>query len=429
MQYRTAICQPDAAHKGVLHPFSVPLGGASGPSLEKPFDGGGSVRLVLGAGQEVEHTASRRSGPRRWLRAAVWLIAAGLHPRAGATTQRVAEDLAGRMDFDTGHVRYCLDETAARLGVSRATVKRHVKVLRELGALAWLVHGTKTNIRRVLGMPGYAGTATVYAAVIPPVYDHAMGHRLVGAGYAARIVVEHPAGPVDNSAGRIADAPPSLSVVKEERKVEVESGLKNTSRERASRPTASTSSISCQGQRRSSDGGVGRRSPAQVARDCWIAAQVRPRVNWTQPERSLRRLAFALRPLIDRGLGVHDIVAELHSWLLLWRPARPAAYIRAQLAEHAAQEAARAAAVHPLDNAAWRAWDEQRTGAVAAAGGGARTDGDRRAAREIAWANPAVVGDHLAEYGPDDTLDLYGARLTSLAERFAASGAAFTARW
>ncbi|WP_331622464.1 cell wall protein [Streptomyces sp.] len=356
----------------------------------------------------------------------VWLIAAGLHPRAGATTQRVAEDLAGRMDYDTGHVRYCLDETAARLGVNRATVKRHIKVLRELGTLAWLVHGTRTNIRRALGMPGYAGTATVYAAVIPPVYDHAMGHRLVGAGYTARIVVEHTAGPVDNSPVENLDAPPSLSVVKEERKMKVEGGWNYTSR--ASRPTASTSPT----RKRSSSAGAPRRSPAQVARDCRIAAQVRPRVNWTQSERNLRRLAFALRPLIDQGMDVHDITAELHSWLLLWRPARPAAYIRAQLAEQAAQESVAAAATAPMDNSEWRAWaeaDALRQMEAALNQTPLRTDEDRGMAREYAWHDPQIVTDHITDHGVDDALDLYGSRLVSLAESLTASGVQFTARW
>ncbi|RIH58097.1 hypothetical protein D3C59_37350, partial [Streptomyces sp. SHP22-7] len=143
-----------------------------------------------GADQEVERTQSRQSGPRKWLRAVEWLIAAGLHGRANATTRRIAEDLAARMDYDTGHVRYCLDETVTRTGVSKASVKRHVGYLRELGALAWVQHGTRTNIRRAMGLKGYAATATIYAAVIPAVYDHAMGHRIIGAGYTARIVID-----------------------------------------------------------------------------------------------------------------------------------------------------------------------------------------------------------------------------------------------
>lgn len=136
-------------------------------TLEHVCDSGPQAGPVHGDAQEIQHTASRRTGPRRWLRAVEWLIAAGQHPRANATTLAIAQDLKARMDYDTGHARYCLEETAGRLRIDKSTVKRHVSYLRELGALAWVVHGTKTNVRRALGMSGYAATATVYAAVIP----------------------------------------------------------------------------------------------------------------------------------------------------------------------------------------------------------------------------------------------------------------------
>lgn len=216
--------------------------GASAPGdsrLISPLSGGTpcpETTLVRGtAGQSIDHTASRRSGPRRWLRAVQWLIGAGLHPKANATTRRVADDLADRMDYTTGHVRYCLDEMAARLEVSRATVKRHIGYLRELGALAWVQHGTRINIRRVMGLKGYAATATVYAAVIPAAYDHAMGHRIVGSGYSARIVIDQRARPaipaqqtrklvdnppVDNPASEGLE-PPSLTWVEEDGKLKV----------------------------------------------------------------------------------------------------------------------------------------------------------------------------------------------------------------
>ncbi|MFE6126694.1 cell wall protein [Streptomyces sp. NPDC056437] len=254
-----------------------------------------------------------------------WLIAAGHHPRATATTLRVAEDLANRMDYDTGHVRYCMQETAARLGIDKSTVKRHVAILRELGALAWVVHGTKTNIRRALGLGGYAGTATVYAAVIPAVYDHAMGHRIIGTGYEARIVIHQR--PVDNSPADKACAPPSLTVVKEVGQVQVDGGFKDTPRKGAVRSTASTPRP--QNEKRSNDQGA-RRTAAQVARGIWITRQVRARVNWTQTER-LRRLEYVLRPWTDAGMDADSITAELHSWMLTWRPQRPADYIRTRL--------------------------------------------------------------------------------------------------
>ncbi|MCP9213288.1 hypothetical protein [Streptomyces cucumeris] len=60
-------------------------------------------------------------------------------------------------------------------------------------------------------------------------------------------------------------------------------------------------------------------------------------MTWAQRE-SLRRLAFALRPLIDRGLDGVQIAAELHGMCMGWRPANPAAYIQVALARDAQRE-------------------------------------------------------------------------------------------
>lgn len=290
-------------------------------------------------------------------------------------TPAVARDLAGRMDYRLGTVLYDLEGTAARCGVSTATVKRHVRVLRELGALVWQRHGSKRNLR----LPGrpYAGTATIYAAAIPPVFDKAMGHRLEGVGYEARVcgvtdrgrgrAVEEActaARPVDNSGasgpssgGR---APHSPGFRHDVPKVDTSGRLNYTSRERATSATASTpqgltgssdGSGQVGGRRRGDRPGRSKRSarppksgncppkrhPLQVARDIGVARQVRPLVAWTQRE-GLRRLAFALRPLIDRGLDAHNIAAELHSWWLDWRPACPAAYIKAELERRGERE-------------------------------------------------------------------------------------------
>ncbi|MFJ4774270.1 hypothetical protein ACIP88_35045 [Streptomyces uncialis] len=68
-----------------------------------------------------------------------------------------------------------------------------------------------------------------------------------------------------------------------------------------------------------------------------MTRQVRARVNWTQTA-PLRRLEFVLRPFTTAGWDADMISAELHSWMLTWRPARPAEYIRAQLAKRAAVE-------------------------------------------------------------------------------------------
>ncbi|MFD7867787.1 cell wall protein [Streptomyces sp. NPDC059783] len=228
----------------------------------------------------------------------------------------MARDLAKRMDYRLGFVLYDLEGTAARCGVSVATVKRHVRVLRELGALVWQRHGSKRNLH----LPGraYAGTATIYAATVPAVYDAAMGHWLDGTGYGARVVGVARTG---RRAG--GPAPHSLRPRPHAPTDDVREGGKDTLRARAHvrasrrRPSA--------------------RHPLQVARDIAVARQVRPLVGWTQGE-GLRRLAFALRPLIDRGAGVQEIAAQLHAWWLDWRPARPAAYITAELRRRADRE-------------------------------------------------------------------------------------------
>ncbi|NED90944.1 cell wall protein, partial [Streptomyces sp. SID11233] len=100
-----------------------------------------------------------------------------------------------------------------------------------------------------------------------------------------------------------------------------------------------------------------------------------PLVNWVQGT-PLRKLAFALRPLIDQGLDVQRIVLRLDDWAYGWKPGwRPTntpALIAARIrrdAEEAArsaaaaeearrEEEARAAAPHPMDNPEWRAWVE-----------------------------------------------------------------------
>ncbi|MFG3532739.1 cell wall protein [Streptomyces sp. NPDC047917] len=359
----------------------------------------------------------------------VWLVEAGLHPKAGAWILPVARDLAARMDYGLGSVMYDLEGTARRTGTSTATVKRHVQILRELGALAWRRHGSKAN----LNLPGraYTATATIYAAVIPPVFDAAMGHRLAGAGYEARVCGMTVAGreraaaesaarsearrsrqprtgcrsaarrgagvrgaaPVDNSAvdnrSSKAREPHSLGRYHRSPEVQVESGCKDTSRQRASRRTTSPSAG------KSSSNGQGlRRTARQVQRGIWITRQVRARVQWTQGVR-LRRLEFVLRPLIDAGLDADTIAAELHSWMLTWRPACPAEYIRVRLAKQATAE-------HVAAELEAEGWDEQEASGTLTASkpGLVRSVLDGLAAGMAAYsARQAVLGlDDLTDH-------------------------------
>jgi hypothetical protein len=364
----------------------------------------------------VACTASRRSGPRRWLRAVAWLIAAGLHGRANATTLRVAEDLAARMDYDTGHARYCMLETAARLGIDKATVKRHVSYLRELGALAWVQHGTRTNVRPMLGLGGYAATATVYAAVIPPSYDHAMGHRIVGSGYNARIIVDLQGQqkPVDNppvdNPGSESLAPPSLTVVKEESQVDLVGGFNYTSQARPPKNPIPHQSSQIDGRRRTA---------TDVQKASQTVRLVRALVNWTQSV-PLRRLEFVLRPWTDRGWDGLRIADELNGMCsgMRWKPKNPVAFIRARIAVDARQQQELAQAVAWEDSTAAREMADLASLAALFAPAAPepepeRTDDDRRAARMDWNIWPEVI----AHFDDDelDAIDLYGKPLVDFA--------------
>jgi hypothetical protein len=433
---RTPSCQLGASPTPVSRVISPRTGDTECPQptrdtrtpttvFEQAIDySAGRVALVRGADQEVARTASRRSGPRGWLRAVRWLIAAGCHSRANATTQLVADDLAARMDYTTGHVRYCLDEMVARLGISKASIKRHIGYLRELGALAWVQHGTRTNIRRLMGLKGYAATATVYAAVIPPVYDHAMGHRIIGSGYTARIVIDQrgqqPAIPsprtpdpvdnpaVDNSAGTGLE-PPSLTWLRKEGKVQVESGSNYTSQARLAKSRIPHQSSSINGRHRTA---------ADVEKAGRTVRLVRALVNWTQSV-PLRRLEYVLRPWTDRGWDALRIADELHGMCsgVRWKPSRPDAFIRARIAADIQHQEELAQAVAWEDSTAYR-----NLTSLAALFGSAepkpepeprRTDEDRLRAR-MDWSIWPEVLDHMAE-DPDDALDLYGKRLIDFA--------------
>ncbi|WP_405809195.1 hypothetical protein OG524_04710 [Streptomyces sp. NBC_01520] len=131
-----------------------------------------------------------------------------------------------------------------------------------------------------------------------------------------------------------------------------------------------------------------------MQRGIWITRQVRARVQWTQGVR-LRRLEYVLRPLLDAGLDADTIAAELHSWMLTWRPTRPAEYIRVQLAKQVSSE-------HTADQCeAAEGWNEEEaSGALAAS----RPDLVRSVLDGLA-AGLAAYSATQAERGLDDLGD------------------------
>lgn len=389
--------------------------------------------LVRGtASQHIDHTASRRSGPRKWLRAVQWLIAAGLHPKANATTMRIAEDLAARMDYDLGHVLYGMDAMAERLDLDPSNVRRHVRYLRELGALAWVTRGTRANSRRGKGQEGYAGTATVYAAVIPASFDHAMGHQVIGSGYTARIVVHLSSRPtpVDNSSeGAVDNSPerscalPSLTVVKEESQVQMVGGVTTTAaRSQQTRPTKTSSrkkratilgaTVTAAGMQLGDKLAKAIRRRVPWARRAthdqlrWVCADMGEQ-QWTEDQ--------AVRFAVDAG--------HAHRAGFGWDPSRPHRLIAMELQTHRAQQQddqamqdALAQAVAWEDSTAYRQMQAARALFDIPAEPEQepeRTDDDRRRAR-MNWDNWPDVLDHFEE-DELDAIDLYGKKLVNFA--------------
>ncbi|MFJ8677184.1 hypothetical protein [Streptomyces sp. NPDC093589] len=377
--------------------------------------------LVLrGEEQEIAATLSRRTGPRRWVRSVTWLISAGLHPRANATTLRVAEDLASRMDYDLGHVLYDLEGTAARLGVDRATVKRHVKYLRELGALAFVVHGTQLNSRRARGLNGYAATATTYAATIPPRFDHAMGHRLIGTGYEARIVIDHrDQTPVDNE-GR---APLSLTVDKEVGKQKVVGGRTTTGKPAATDSTPTTKTASSKkratilGNRISA---AGAQLADQLARTLrsrfpWLRRATHDQVRWICADMGER--SWTEQQAINFASDAADACRGAGH---LWQPERPqailAAHLRKREEQHLAEQRRGTPQDHSLmDNAAWEAvYGTKPRAAADDRPTDGYTDIERSRFQMYGWQDFGMVAADYAD-DPDDAIDLYGTTLVTAA--------------
>ncbi|MFJ4966000.1 hypothetical protein ACIP6P_26745 [Streptomyces sp. NPDC088729] len=342
MQHRAAICQLDPAQNRHVGPSATPLGDESTvhptarEAVPHTFD------LVLDkARQTVKSTVSRRAQNRdEFRRAARFMVGAGFHTKANGTTLAIAEDLVRRLDDSTGLAMYCRDQICERLGIDKSTVKRHMGYLRELGLLVLVSEGSRLNSRRLRGLPGYSGTAAVYGAVVPRVWDNALGHRVQGVGYEARLVGITEAGrqrliqaaAVDNPVDDTGRAPQSV-VVTHDVPADVDGGdVKATRRARAN---SSSPRKTIQGRRVTA---------AMFAAADRLAKWLRPLHNWTQ-RASIQELSWVLLDPVGAGWSEERI----DSWLRLiapsvavqigWRPDRPHAYIARQLAKEAEAQA------------------------------------------------------------------------------------------
>ncbi|MEW2467955.1 helix-turn-helix domain-containing protein [Streptomyces sp. NPDC046994] len=296
--------------------------------------------------QEISVSASRRiRRAKDFLAAAQFMVGAGFHPRAGRTTLLLAKVFAERMRRNgQGHFPFSAEATARELGLKRRTVYNHVRYLRELGLLVYVEHGSKRNVLRSrygsawTSTVGYRGTATLFAAVAPRVWDEAMGHRIDGEGYAARQIgvtdagrelavakaaerqqerqTPQPTDPVDN----FRSCTPSVVVPQPRTSSSVDGGIKDRTRERACQKTP----------RPHRSKGSTQWSPARTAAAMEEARGVQLQTWWAQGS-CVRQLSFALRPFFEAGWTQEAIARELARWTVPLRPRHIASYIASEI--------------------------------------------------------------------------------------------------
>ncbi|MFF7764183.1 hypothetical protein [Streptomyces griseorubiginosus] len=296
--------------------------------------------------QEIGTTASRRlRRGAEFLEAAQFMVGAGFHPRAGRTTLQLAKVFAERMARSSeGHFPFSAEATARELGLKRRAVFNHTRYLRELGLIAYVEHGTKRNVMRTrhgaawTSEHGYRGTATLFAAVAPRVWDEAMGRRIEGEGYTARQVGVTDAGrelavtkavdnsrkrhslqyaePVDNS----VSCTPSVVVPQPRTSSSVDGCLKDRAREHASEKKT---------RKHRAKGATGW-SAARTAAAMQDARFVQLHTWWTQGS-CARQLAYGLRPFFEAGWTWEEIARELARWTVPLRPRHVASYVASEI--------------------------------------------------------------------------------------------------
>ncbi|MCX4580989.1 hypothetical protein OHB41_49450 [Streptomyces sp. NBC_01571] len=250
------------------------------------------------------------------------------HPKAGPTTIRLATVFASRMHRSQhGHVPFNIAATVRELGLSRRTILNHTRYLRELGLIVWVEHGSKRNVlrtRRSSGWhqgDGYCGTATLYAPVAPPAWDRQQGHRIRGRGYRARLIGftavgrERAIAAVRRSVrAKRKDrrcTPSLVGTSAPSRQQVVASVKKNTARVRLPNTLVPAH---------------GALTPAECRAAILLAERVQREVWWLFDACS-RRLAYALRPLIQAGWISAQLAGELATWGVPVRLQDAAAYI------------------------------------------------------------------------------------------------------
>ncbi|MDW4912517.1 hypothetical protein [Streptomyces californicus] len=266
------------------------------------------------------------------------------------TTIRVAEDIAARMHRSKdGTVAYCQAAMQKRLGLSERCVAAHIAILRELGLLVWVEKGSslRNSLRSRRGEAfgpgmGFQRSATIYAPVAPPAWDEAMGHRIDGTGYEARLYgvteegraqavaqaqddqQEHQLKPVDNS----GSCTPSVSVPQPRNTPASSGSSQDTARTRAQQASNRRST-----NRHRAKGSTAF-TPQQAAYFIQETRFVKLHTWWTQGS-CARQLAHALRPLYSAGWSAEDCARELARWNVPLRPRHVAGYVASEIRRRA----------------------------------------------------------------------------------------------
>ncbi|WP_413754805.1 hypothetical protein [Streptomyces sp. MMBL 11-3] len=289
------------------------------------------IVIVNRDAQEVRATDSRqlRRGD-DFLAAARYMIR--FHPKAGATTLRLAAAFATRAHRNRdGHVAFNVTATMRELGVSRRTVLNHARYLRELGLIAWVEHGSKRNALRTrhgaTWQPGhgYRGTATLYALLAPPRWDRAQGHRIRGRGYQDRLIGYTPTGRT-RAIAAARRAPHTVRRASRSRgrcTPSVAPTSRSTRLQEGGRDLHYTRRIRSARRRE-------RFTPGQCADAITLTQRLQREVWWLR-EACPRRTAYALRPLIRLGWTWQDLAEELACWGVPPYLRDPAAYLHHEI--------------------------------------------------------------------------------------------------
>ncbi|WP_157596663.1 helix-turn-helix domain-containing protein [Streptacidiphilus rugosus] len=251
----------------------------------------------------------------------------------------MAEKLAAKANRE-GHLAYARERLAAELTVSLSTVRNHTRILRELGLLVWVEHGTRRNVLRTKN-PGsrptsYTATATIFATVAPPYWDHAMGRTTAGHGYTARLVSVDDLGRAYETAlaqlarnpvpGATRRCPPSVTGFSRTQNFGQKGGDNYTR-------TRGANSFSRHHQHTNTP----HVTPTQLAGLIAAAEQIKTSVHWLAAV-CARRLAFQLRERLLQATTLAPLISELRSMAVNQLIRRPLAFLATCLSHPAAPE-------------------------------------------------------------------------------------------